>query len=66
MTEPNKTEIICAKCKVPLVNKKARFLYLGHEMHSEVPRCPKCGQIYLSEELVRGRIADVEASLEDK
>ena len=59
-------KIICAKCKVPLEMKKAKFSYLGHELHSEVPRCPKCGQVYLSEELVRNRIAKVEASVEDK
>lgn len=59
-------EIICSKCKIPLENKSARFQYIGHEFHSEVPRCPKCGQIYLPEELVKGRIADVEASVEDK
>lgn len=59
-------KIICAKCNVPLEMKKAKFSYLGHELHSEVPRCPKCGQVYLSEELVRNRIAKVEASVEDK
>jgi len=60
------SEIICDKCKEPLVNLKTRFIYLGHELHSEIPRCPKCGQVYLSEEMVKGKVADVEASLEDK
>lgn len=59
-------EIICSKCRVPLENRRARFKYIGHEFQSDVPRCPKCGQIYLPEDLVKGRIADVEASVEDK
>ena len=60
------SEIICTKCGIPLEIQNARFSYLGHELHSDVPRCPKCGQIYLSEELVNSKIASVEASLEDK
>lgn len=60
------SEIICTKCGVPLETQNARFSYLGHELHSDVPRCPKCGQIYLSEELVNSKVASVEASLEDK
>jgi hypothetical protein len=29
-------------------------------------RCPKCGQVCFSEELVRGRISEAEMTLEDK
>jgi len=60
------SEIVCTKCGVPLVMQNARFGYLGHELHADVPRCPKCGQIYLSEELVNTKVASVEASVEDK
>ena len=60
------SEIICTKCKVPLQMQKTRFQYLGHELHSEVPRCPQCGQVYLSEELVNGKVASVESGLEYK
>lgn len=59
-------EIICSKCKVPLVEEKCKFAYLGHELHSDMPRCPVCGQVYLSEKLVNGRIQSVETGVEDK
>jgi len=58
--------IVCMKCNLPLEIGKAKFSYLGHEMVSEVPKCPKCGQVYLTEGLVTGRIRAIEGSLEDK
>jgi ribosomal protein S27AE len=63
--EPDK-RLVCARCGVPLEPAKAQFAYLGHKFHTEVPRCPKCGQVFISEELARGRMAEVETSLEDK
>ena len=57
---------VCVKCNLPLETGKAKFSYLGHEMVSEAPLCPKCGQVYLTEELVNGRIRAIEGSLEDK
>jgi hypothetical protein len=30
------------------------------------PHAPKCGQVYISEELTKGRMAEVEMNLEDK
>ncbi|MDR1138220.1 MAG: hypothetical protein LBK91_07835 [Synergistaceae bacterium] len=58
--------LVCARCGVPLEPAKAQFGYLGHKFHTEVPRCPECGQVFISEELARGRIMEVETSLEDK
>ena len=58
--------IVCVKCNLPLKIGKAKFSYLGHDMVSEVPKCPKCGQVYLTEGLVTGRIRAIEGSLEDK
>ena len=49
--------LICAKCGVP---------YLGYEIYEELPRCPVCGQVYLDESLVRGRMHEVETEVEDK
>lgn len=42
------------------------FDYLGHNFHTEILCCPKCGEVYLPEALVKGRMADVERELEDK
>ena len=33
---------------------------------TEILCCPKCGEVYLPEALVKGRMADVERELEDK
>lgn len=58
--------LICAKCGVPLEKLKTSFKYMGFEVFENLPKCPKCGQVYLDEELVRGRMAEVEAEVEDK
>lgn len=56
----------CCKCNVELVEKKTTFDYLGHEASYPVLRCPVCGQAYVPEELVNGKIADIEKLLEEK
>ena len=58
--------LLCCKCKVPLAPGKAGFTYLKHHFSAEVPKCGQCGQVYISEELVSGKVAQVEAELEDK
>jgi len=62
----NEDELYCVKCKVRLVPLKTTFTYLKHEFYVDLPRCPSCGQVYVSEELARGKMAEVETSLEDK
>ena len=59
-------ELICAKCKKPLVIQKVTFRYLNYEVSESIPGCPECGQVYLDEELVRGRMNEVETEMEDK
>lgn len=56
----------CAKCGQELKSTKTVFSYLGHTFAHEVPACPKCGKIFISKELAEGRMAEVEALLEDK
>ncbi|MDR1728158.1 MAG: hypothetical protein LBT74_09605 [Acidobacteriota bacterium] len=62
----NERRLVCAKCGVPLEKGATKFYYLNHELTHPVPRCPQCGQVYISEELTLGRIAEVETMLEDK
>ena len=59
-------ELICMKCKVVMVGEKTEMRYLGHTVSVKALRCPKCGQVCFSEELVRGRISEAEMTLEDK
>jgi len=61
-----KEKWICNRCDLELKPANANFTYLGHSFRAEVSRCPGCGQVFIPEELVKGRIAEVEAELEDK
>lgn len=56
----------CAKCRVPLVKGKAKFLYLDNGFPVELPVCPNCGFVYVPEELALGKVLSVERALEDK
>lgn len=64
MEEKNK--LICYKCNKELELKKTDFTYLGHTFFTDIPRCPECGIVFIPEELVKGRISEVEMQLEDK
>ena len=44
-------KLTCMKCKVPLVKGKAKFMYLENGFPVEMPVCPKCGFVYVPEEL---------------
>ncbi len=56
----------CVKCGVSLVKGGARFLYLDNGFPVELPVCPKCGFVYVPEELALGKVLAVEKALEDK
>ena len=58
--------LYCDLCDAALTQKKIHFTYLGHAFQTELPACPICGQVYINEELVKGRMARVEMELEDK
>ena len=60
------SDMICGKCQEKLVQAEISFSYMKHIFSAEVPRCPVCGQVFISEDLVKGRIAQVEMELEDK
>lgn len=59
-------ELICNCCKIPLIPKKTFFNYLGHSFFTDIPTCPSCGLVFISETLAKGRMAQVEQELEDK
>jgi hypothetical protein len=64
--EASELKLICYKCNKEMEMKKTNFSYLGHTFFTELPKCPECGQVYISEELVKSRISEVEMQLEDK
>lgn len=61
--QPN---LLCRRCGVPMEMAKTEFSYLSYTFHTELPRCPLCRQVFIPEDLVKGRMAEVEAELEDK
>ena len=61
-----KRTLTCYRCNVDLKAQKTYFEYLVHSFNADVLRCPECGEVYISEGLAKGRIAEVEMQLEDK
>lgn len=63
---PNVTDLICAACNVSLEVGKVEASYLGQTFLVDLPRCPRCGVVYVSEDLATGKMLKVEQALEDK
>jgi uncharacterized protein with PIN domain len=66
MKEKDNADIRCGKCNVPLETEKTELWYQKQGMSANLLRCPKCGQVFISEELVKGKMFEVEKALEDK
>lgn len=60
------SQLICAKCNVPLQMEKVTLNYLNHQFKHDFPKCPKCGLVYISEDIASGKMKEVEMLLEDK
>ena len=56
----------CQPCGQPLVPGPVELEYLGNLFKVELPVCPQCGAVLISEELAVGRMLEVEQLLEDK
>jgi hypothetical protein len=59
-------DLVCGACGASLEMGKVEASYLGQSFPVELPRCPSCGFVYVSEELALGRMLKVEQALEDK
>lgn len=58
--------VICYQCQKELAPAKTNLSYLGVSFPADILRCPECGQVYIPEDLAKGRMAAVEMQLEDK
>ena len=58
--------ILCAKDQVPLEPAKVELTYQGHTFPADVLCCPVCGLALIPEDLARGRMLEVEQTLEEK
>ncbi len=63
--ESSKT-LICNKCKCGLKEMDTQFTYLDKKFRHKVLRCPECGQVFIPEYLAKGKMAQLEKSLEEK
>jgi hypothetical protein len=63
---PEDLQWTCAKCNQPLVVGPVTVEYLGNQFTAELPKCPACGMVLISEDLAMGKMAEVEQILEDK
>ena len=59
-------KLACCKCSEELIVKKINFEYLSNNFFAEIPACPVCGQVFVSESLAKGKMAEVEKNLEEK
>ena len=62
----NTEHVRCACCERELEPREVTARYLKSEFPTKVLACPVCGQIYIPEELVFGKIQEVERTLEEK
>lgn len=60
------SNIICCKCNVALVKIKSKLTYMSFTAKHEFLRCPICGQFFIPEDLVKGKMKELEMNLEDK
>ncbi len=63
---PGDLEWRCAQCGGKLEPATVTVEYLGNEFTADLPRCPRCGLVLITEEVARGKMAEVEQILEDK
>ena len=54
----NKEKLICCRCNKELVPTQTFFDYLGHNFHTDILRCPECGEVYIPESLVEQELED--------
>lgn len=66
MSEVPERKLKCMKCNEYLVPTKTLLKYLGHQLTYDFPRCPVCGQVFVPEDIAKGKMHEVEMTLEDK
>ena len=59
-------DLLCARCKQPMVLSKVTVSYLGNKFPYDLLRCPGCGKVHVPETLATGKMLEVEQLLEDK
>ncbi|MFH1156938.1 MAG: DNA-binding protein [Pseudomonadota bacterium] len=63
---PEDLEWTCFRCRTNLVPAQVMVEYMGNRLTTELPVCPDCGFVLVSETVALGKMAEVEQILEDK
>ena len=56
----------CDKCNRELIAGTVNVAYMGNRFTADLPHCPDCGRVLISEHVAMGKMAEVEKLLEDK
>ena len=56
----------CGACGIALEYAQVEVTYMGSKYPVNLPRCPKCGMVFIPERLAVGKMAEIEKILEDK
>lgn len=64
--KPEDITWMCDRCHENLVVGKVTVAYLNNQFVADLPVCPRCGRVYVSEAVAMGKMAEVEQLLEDK
>lgn len=56
----------CEKCSRELIAGPINVEYMGNRFTADLPHCPDCGRVLISEHVALGKMAEVEKLLEDK
>ncbi|MEA3283891.1 MAG: hypothetical protein U9Q00_02800 [Synergistota bacterium] len=59
-------EWICDQCGVELETAEVTLTYLGASFPAKIPRCPRCGMVFIPSSVALGKMLQVEQGLEDK
>lgn len=62
----NDDGLLCDKCQVLMEPGKVHITYLKSTFPAELLTCPKCGQVYVPEDIALGKMLEVEKTLEEK
>ena len=62
----NEDGLYCFRCGETLVSDKVFMQYLTNTFPTQLLQCPKCGLIYIDEDMVMKKAVEVERTVEDK
>jgi len=56
----------CDRCRCDLVLGQVAVAYMGNRFTADLPYCPQCKTVLITEKVATGKMAEVEQILEDK